>query len=149
MQRVGRRLTDIALTIEGSSLGPLRQFQAFAEAIAISARTSKVEPLVQCINEFVGRHLSHSSCTSTFIIMAATIVLSPSMGDTFTQPVIWEGKKSRPVYGHIGGEQIINGNAWSMQEMGSSSMHIICMDLRVGAGKAMLLYATQLHRGHA
>ena len=36
-----------------------------------------------------------------------------------------------------------------MQELVSSWMHIICMDLRVGVGNAMLLYATQVHRGHA
>ena len=41
------------------------------------------------------------------------------------------------------------GMAWSMQEPASSSMHIICMDLRIGVGNAMLLYATRVHRGHA
>ena len=34
-----------------------------------------------------------------------------------------------------------------MQEPVSSSMHIFCMDLRVGMGDAMLLYATRVHLG--
>ena len=87
--------------------------------------------------------------------MAATIVLSPaksplviSMGDTFSRQVIWEGGKSWPVHGHIGGSESY-GLAWSMHEPASSSMHMICMDLRVVVGNAMLLYATQVHHWHA
>ena len=41
------------------------------------------------------------------------------------------------------------GDAWSKQEPASSSMHIIWVDLSVGVGNAMLLYATQVHRRHA
>ena len=42
-----------------------------------------------------------------------------------------------------------SGGGKGMQEPAFSSMHIICLDLRVGVGNAMLLYATQVHRGHA
>ena len=46
-----------------------------------------------------------------------------------------------------GGESY--GDAWWMQEPAPSSMHIVCMDVRVGVENAMLLYATQVDRGHA
>ena len=55
----------------------------------------------------------------TFIVMALTIAISPvksqlviSIGDTFSRRVIWEGRKSRPVHGHIGGGELY-GDAWS------------------------------------
>ena len=62
--------------------------------------------------------------------------------------------------GHLGGWDV-KARAWAhwgeriiwgclvQQEPASSLMHIICMDLRVGVGNAMLLYATQVHCGHA
>ena len=91
----------------------------------------------------------------SFILMAPTIVLSLAksplvilMGDTFSRRFIWERGKSSPVHGHIRGSKS-HGDAWSMQEPASGSMHTICMDLRVGVGNAMLLYATQVHRGQA
>ena len=58
------------------------------------------------------------------------------------------GGRSRPVHGHIGGSKLYGDAGW-MQEPASSSMHIICMDLRVGVRNAMLLYATRVHRGLA
>ena len=38
MQGVGRRLRDMALPIAGSSLGPLRHFQAFARRLQFPHR---------------------------------------------------------------------------------------------------------------
>ena len=58
------------------------------------------------------------------------------------------GGKSRPLHGHIGGSDLY-GDAWSMQEPASSSMHIMCTDLCVGVGNAMLWYAARVHPGHA
>ena len=80
--------------------------------------------------------------------LTGEITIGDFDGDTFSLPVIWEGGKSRPVHGHIGGSESY-GDTWSMQEQASPSMHIICMDLRVRVGNTMPLYATQVHRGHA
>ena len=126
-----------------------------------------MEPLVRCTNNFVRRHLPHLSYTSIALVHGAESAptnlhthghndcaltgespLVISMGVTFSQRVIWVGGKSRRVHGHIGGSDSY-GDAWSMQELAFSSMHIICMDLRVGLGNAMLLYATRVNRGHA
>ena len=68
-------------------------------------------------------------------------------GYLFTTGYLGRGK-SRPVHGPFVGSKSC-GDAWLMQELASSPMHIICMDLRVAVGKAMLLYATPVHRGHA
>ena len=146
----------------------LKAFPSFRKEIVISARTSKMEPLVRCINIFVRRHLSHLSYTSVALVHGAGIAPMNlhthghddcaltgeiAIGDfdggyLFTTGYLGGGGGCRPVHGHIGGSDSF-GEAWSMQEPASSSMHIICIDQRVGVGIAMLLYATRVHRGHA
>ena len=126
-----------------------------------------MEPLVRCIKDFVRQHLLHLSYTSIAPVHGAgrepmnlhthghddcALTGEITIGDLdggylFTTGYLGGGK-SRPVHGHIGGSNSY-GDAWSMQQPASSSMHIICMDLRVGVGNAMLLYPTRVHFEHA
>ena len=52
-------------------LGAIKAFPSFRKEIAISARTSKMEPLVRCIKDFVRRHLFHLSYTSIAVVHGA------------------------------------------------------------------------------
>ena len=52
-------------------LGAVKAFPSFCKEIATCARTSKMEPLVRCINEFVRPHLPHLSYTSIALVHGA------------------------------------------------------------------------------
>ena len=55
----------------GKPLGAVKAFPSFSKEIAIFARTSEMEPLVRCMNEFVRRHLPHLSYTSIALVHGA------------------------------------------------------------------------------
>ena len=52
-------------------LGAVKAFPSFCKEIAISARTSRMKPLVRCIHEFVRRHVPHLSYTSIALVHGA------------------------------------------------------------------------------
>ena len=68
-------------------------------------------------------------------------------GYLFTAGYLGGGEVKARAWAHSGSGSY--GEAWPMQKLLSSSKHIICMDLRVGVGNTMLLYATQVHCWHA